>query len=72
MHIVYLDFSIALDVLSHCILIAKLLRYGLFKWMNRWLENWVDHWAQGVIINGTNSSWQLVSSGISWTQPNDH
>lgn len=30
-----------------------------------WVKNWLDCWAQRVKVNGIQSSWQLVASGIS-------
>uniref|UniRef100_A0A7M4F1Z4 Reverse transcriptase domain-containing protein n=1 Tax=Crocodylus porosus TaxID=8502 RepID=A0A7M4F1Z4_CROPO len=30
----------------------------------RWIDNWLKHRAQRVVINGSMSSWQMVSSGV--------
>ncbi|CAM5106470.1 unnamed protein product [Eretmochelys imbricata] len=35
-------------------------KYGL----DEWIESWLDCRAQRVVINGSMSSWQLVSSGV--------
>ncbi|CAM5112768.1 unnamed protein product [Natator depressus] len=59
-----LDFSKAFDTVSHSILASKLKKYGLDEWFIRWIENWVDCQAQLVVINGSMSSWQPVSSGV--------
>ncbi|CAM5146808.1 unnamed protein product [Eretmochelys imbricata] len=59
-----LDFSKAFDTVSHSILASKLKKYGLDECTIRWIEIWLDCRAQRVVINGSMSSWQLVSSGV--------
>ncbi|CAM5087858.1 unnamed protein product [Natator depressus] len=51
-------------MVSHSILASKLKKYGLDEWTIRWIESWLDCQAQRVLINGSMSSWQLVSSGV--------
>ncbi|CAM4582844.1 unnamed protein product [Lepidochelys kempii] len=60
--VLFLDFSKAFD--SHSILVSKLKKYGLDEWTIRWIESWLDHRVQRVVINGSMSSWQPVSSGV--------
>ncbi|CAM5166825.1 unnamed protein product [Eretmochelys imbricata] len=60
----FLDFSKAFDTVSHSILAIKLKKYGLDEWTIRWTEHWLDCRAQEVVINGSMSSWQPVSSGV--------
>ncbi|CAM5155373.1 unnamed protein product [Natator depressus] len=62
--VLFLDFSKAFDTVSHNILASKLKKYGLDEWTIRWIESWLDCQAQRVVINGSMSSWQLVSSGV--------
>ncbi|CAM4681894.1 unnamed protein product [Lepidochelys kempii] len=61
--VLFLDFSKAFDMVSHSILASK-LKYGLDEWTIGWIESWLDYQAQRVVINGSMSSWQPVSSGV--------
>ncbi|CAM5161589.1 unnamed protein product, partial [Natator depressus] len=63
-NVLFLDFSKAFDMVSHSILASKLKKYGLDEWTIRWMESWLDCRAQRVVINGSMSSWQPVSSGV--------
>ncbi|CAM4613949.1 unnamed protein product [Caretta caretta] len=60
----FLDFRKAFDMVSHSILVSKLKKYGLDRCTTRWVESWLDCRAQRVVINGSMSSWQLVSRGM--------
>ncbi|CAM5077321.1 unnamed protein product [Natator depressus] len=62
--VLFLDFSKAFDTVSHSILVSKLKKCGLDGCTTRWVESWLDCWAQWVVINGSMSSWQPVSSGV--------
>ncbi|CAM4540193.1 unnamed protein product [Caretta caretta] len=62
--VLFLDFSKAFDTVSHSILVSKLRKYGLEECTIRWVESWLDCRAQRVVINGSMSSWQPVSSGV--------
>ncbi|CAM4692587.1 unnamed protein product [Lepidochelys kempii] len=62
--VLFLDFSKAFDTVSHSILASKLKKYGLDEWTIRWIESWLDCRAQWVVINGSMSSWQSVSSRV--------
>ncbi|CAM4611179.1 unnamed protein product, partial [Lepidochelys kempii] len=62
--VLFLDFSKAFDTVSHSILVSKLRKYGLDECTIRWVESWLNCRAQRVVINGSMSSWQPVSSGV--------
>ncbi|CAM4559525.1 unnamed protein product [Lepidochelys olivacea] len=62
--VLFLNFSKAFDTVSHSILVSKLKKYGLHGCTTRWVESWLDCRAQRVVINGSMSSWQPVSSGV--------
>ncbi|CAM5088467.1 unnamed protein product [Eretmochelys imbricata] len=62
--VLFLDFSKAFDTVSHSILVSKLKKYGLDGCTTRWVVSWLDCRAQRVVINGSMSSWQPVSSGV--------
>ncbi|CAM5162711.1 unnamed protein product [Natator depressus] len=62
--VLFLDFSKAFDTVCHSILASKLKKYGLDVWAIRWIESWLDCRAQRVVIDGSMSSWQPVSSGV--------
>ncbi|CAM4590061.1 unnamed protein product [Lepidochelys olivacea] len=62
--VLFLDFSKAFDTVSHSILASKLKKHGPDEWTIRWIESWLDCRAQRVVINGSMSSWQPVSSGV--------
>ncbi|CAM5075615.1 unnamed protein product [Natator depressus] len=62
--VLFLDFRKVFDMVSQRILASKLKKYGLDEWTIRWIERWLDCRAQRVVINGSMSSWQPVSSGV--------
>ncbi|RMC05184.1 hypothetical protein DUI87_18368 [Hirundo rustica rustica] len=59
--IVYLDFSKALDTVSHNILVGKLRKCGLDESTEGWIKNWLN---QRFIFSGTEFSRRSVTTGI--------
>jgi len=62
---VYLDFNKAFDTVSHSILLEKLAAHGLDGCTLCWVKNWLDGWTQTVMVKGVESTWWLVTSGVS-------
>uniref|UniRef100_K7F0M3 Reverse transcriptase domain-containing protein n=1 Tax=Pelodiscus sinensis TaxID=13735 RepID=K7F0M3_PELSI len=62
--VVFLDFSKAFDMVSHDILINKLGKYNLDGATIRWVHNWLDNHSQRIVINGPQSCWKGIRSGV--------
>jgi len=62
--VVYLDFSIDFDTVSHNMLLGKVRRCGLDEWLERWIENWLKDRAQRVVNSRAEFSWRPVTSGV--------
>ena len=62
--IIYLDFQKAFDKVSHKRLLEKLKAYGIKGNLHRWIEDWLTGRKQRVVINGKESDWMNVSSGV--------
>uniref|UniRef100_A0A6G1RWB8 Reverse transcriptase domain-containing protein n=1 Tax=Hypotaenidia okinawae TaxID=2861861 RepID=A0A6G1RWB8_9GRUI len=73
MDVVYLNFSKALDTISHSTLVAKLRKYGLEDQVERWVVNWLketsqwDSLAEGLYRAGSlrGQYWDLYYS-MTW------
>ena len=58
------DFSKAFDSVPHKRLLVKLHSYGIRGGTLRWVESFLSCCLQRVTLNGTQSSWRTVTSGI--------
>ena len=61
---IYLDFQKACDTVPHKRLLAKLEGYGTKGSVLRWISSYLTSRQQRVILNGKESQWQTVTSGI--------
>ncbi|CAM4552612.1 unnamed protein product [Caretta caretta] len=62
--VVYLDFSKAFDAVLHDLLINKLGKHNLDGAIIRWLHKWLENHSQRVVINGSQSCWKGITSGV--------
>ncbi|XP_054660906.1 olfactory receptor 14C36-like [Grus americana] len=62
--VVYPDFSKAFDTISQSILLEKLAAHGLDGHVLHWIKNQLGGQAQRVVVNGINSRWWPVTSGV--------
>ena len=62
--IIYLDFAKALDSVPHNVLIAKLQLFGINGSLLEWFRNYLSDRKQRVTIEGINSTWAKVTSGV--------
>ncbi len=58
------DFSKAFDTVPHERLKAKLHMYGIRGKLLTWITNFLTKRKQRVVINGSNSAWDSVDSGV--------
>lgn len=61
---VYMDFQKAFDTVPHKRLLSKLEAYNLGEEMISWIRDYLSGRKQQVSINGANSKWHEVTSGI--------
>ena len=62
--IVYLDFSKAFDKVPHKRLVYKLSQYNINPFLVKWIESWLHDRKQRVVLNGIQSEWLGVKSGV--------
>lgn len=62
--IIYLDFQKAFDTVPHKRLISKVKAHGIAGNTLNWLTDWLSDRQQRVVINGKESTWHNVNSGV--------
>jgi len=62
--VIFLDFSKAFDKVPHCKLLSKLEGLGVKGKTLTWIKNWLAGREQRVIVNGQESPWEEVKSGV--------
>ena len=60
----YLDFSKAFDRVPHQRLLAKLKAHGIAGDIFNWIKAWLSDRKQRVVLNGSQSDWTPVPSGV--------
>ena len=61
---IYLDFSKAFARVPHARLERKLKSHGIGGVVSEWITKWLADRVQCVVINGQNSEWSPVRSGV--------
>ena len=66
--IIFLNFSKALDKISHKFILSKLHYYGIrnntLSWILSWIGTFLSNRTQTTVINGVHSSYVEVTSGV--------
>ena len=62
--VIYLDFRKAFDTVPYARLINKLYAYGIRRRLLRWIQNFLTNRKQKIIVQGEESQWADVASGI--------
>ena len=62
--VAFLDFSKAFDSVSHPHLISKLDQIGIKGHLLQWFTSYLNNRVQRVVIDGKNSEWLPVTSGV--------
>ena len=64
MDVLYLDFSKAFDKVPHKRLMSKLRSHGIGDIIANWIEQWLKDRSQRVTVQGKQSPWLPVKSGV--------
>ena len=62
--VIYLDFKKAFDSVPHTRLIRKVSSFGIADPLLSWIKAFLSQRKQRVVVDGVNSSWASVMSGI--------
>ena len=61
---IFLDLSKAFDTVNHSILLSKLDLIGIRVGENQWFKSYLSKWKKKLIINGVESNFYLLNSGV--------
>ena len=62
--IIYMDFQKAFDTVPHKRLISKLKSFNIRNDLINWIEAFITNSRQKVAVNGKESNWHKLTSGI--------
>ena len=62
--VIFLDFAKAFDKVPHLPLLAKLEAAGVGGRLLQWIRAWLKDRQQRVVLNGAESDWAAVTSGV--------
>ena len=62
--VIYFDFMKAFDKVAHGKLLQKLRAYGIDGNLHAWINAFLTNRRQRVTVNGANSCWEPVTSGV--------
>ena len=62
--VVLLDFSAAIDIIDHCLLLEKRMCYGFTPPVIMWIKSYLSNRTQRVFFNGSLSNIIQLESGI--------
>ena len=62
--VIYLDFQKAFDKVPHQRLLIKLKYHGIGESVVNWVRDWLSGRKQRVVVEGEESSWRPVISGV--------
>ena len=64
MDVIFLDFAKAFDRVAHDVLLQKLCNFGVSGGPLNWCQDYLTNREQRVVIDGVNSSWCSIPSGV--------
>ena len=64
MDVIFLDFAKAFDRVAHDVLLQKLCNFGISGALLNWCQDYLSNREQRVVIDGVNSSWCSIPSGV--------